>query len=90
MKQRNQIDAFLGADTDFEGKLSFKGSVRVDGRFKGEILTDGTLIVGESASLESIITGTHDPVQSPASHRSSLATNQGCPPLILAEETHSR
>jgi cytoskeletal protein CcmA (bactofilin family) len=59
MKQRNQIDAFLGADTDFEGKLSFKGSVRIDGRFKGEILTDGTLIVGETASLESNIRVSH-------------------------------
>ena len=59
MKQRNQIDAFLGADTDFEGKLSFKGSVRIDGRFKGEILTDGTLIVGETASLESNIRVAH-------------------------------
>ena len=55
MKKRNQINAFLGADTDFDGKLSFKGSVRIDGRFKGEILTDGTLIVGETASLESNI-----------------------------------
>jgi cytoskeletal protein CcmA (bactofilin family) len=59
MKQRDQIDAFLGADTDFEGKLSFKGSVRIDGRFKGEILTDGTLIVGETASLESNIRVSH-------------------------------
>ena len=59
MKQRNQIDAFLGADTDFEGKMSFKGSVRIDGRFKGEILTDGTLIVGETASLESNIRVSH-------------------------------
>jgi cytoskeletal protein CcmA (bactofilin family) len=59
MKQRNQIDAFLSADTDFEGKLSFKGSVRIDGRFKGEILTDGTLIVGETASLESNIRVSH-------------------------------
>ena len=52
MKQRDQINAFLGADTEFEGKLSFKGAVRIDGRFKGEILADGTLIVGETASLE--------------------------------------
>jgi len=52
MKQRDQINAFLGADTEFEGKLSFKGAVRIDGRLKGEILADGTLIVGETASLE--------------------------------------
>ena len=53
-KSQNQdpINAFLGKDTEFEGKLSFSGAVRIDGRFKGEILTDGTLIVGETALLE--------------------------------------
>ena len=52
MKKRDEINAFLGGDTEFEGKLSFRGTVRIDGRFKGEIFTEGTLIVGESASLE--------------------------------------
>jgi cytoskeletal protein CcmA (bactofilin family) len=53
-KSQNQdtINAFLGKDTEFEGKLTFSGAVRIDGRFKGEILTDGTLIVGETALLE--------------------------------------
>jgi cytoskeletal protein CcmA (bactofilin family) len=59
MKQQDQINAFLGADTEFEGKLSFKGAVRIDGRFKGEILADGTLIVGETASLECNIEVSH-------------------------------
>lgn len=51
-QSQDPINAFLGKDTEFEGKLSFSGAVRVDGRFKGEILTDGTLIVGETALLE--------------------------------------
>ena len=59
MKERDQINAFLGADTEFDGKLSFKGTVRIDGRMKGEILADGTLIVGETASLESNIQVSH-------------------------------
>ncbi len=54
-KLKEQINAFLGSDTQFEGKLSFKGVVRIDGRFKGEIDTEGTLIVGETASIESDI-----------------------------------
>ena len=53
MKNKDQINAFLGKDTEFEGKLSFKGFVRIDGRFTGEILTEGTLIVGESAVIRS-------------------------------------
>ena len=52
---RNHINAFLGKDTDFEGKLSFSGAVRVDGIFKGEIFTEGTLIVGETAVIQSDI-----------------------------------
>ncbi len=58
-KGTDQINAFLGKDTKFEGKLSFSGAVRIDGRFKGEILTDGKLIVGETALLECDIQTTH-------------------------------
>ena len=54
-KRKNQITAFLGQDTEFEGNLSFKGMVRIDGRFKGEINTEGTLIVGETAVIDSDI-----------------------------------
>lgn len=54
-KNRDQINAFLGKDTEFEGKLSFSGTVRIDGRFKGEIVSEGTLVVGETAVVESDI-----------------------------------
>lgn len=59
MKNRDQINAFLGKETEFEGKLSFKGAVRIDGRFTGEIYTDGTLIAGESAVMKSEIHVSH-------------------------------
>ncbi|MGD8227128.1 MAG: polymer-forming cytoskeletal protein [Desulfobacteraceae bacterium] len=59
MKKKDQINAFLGKDTEFEGKLSFNGAVRIDGRLKGEILTEGTLIVGESAVIASDIHVSH-------------------------------
>ncbi|MFO7783176.1 MAG: bactofilin family protein [Thermodesulfobacteriota bacterium] len=58
-KKKNEINAFLGRDTEFDGKLSFTGVVRIDGRFQGEILTEGTLIVGESASIDSDIHVSH-------------------------------
>jgi len=58
-KKKNEINAFLGRDTEFDGKLSFTGAVRIDGRFQGEILTEGTLIVGESASIDSDIHASH-------------------------------
>lgn len=59
MKNKDEINAFLGKDTEFEGKLSFKGAVRIDGHFKGEIYTEGTLIVGESAIINSDIHVSH-------------------------------
>lgn len=58
-KNHDQINAFLGKDTEFEGKLSFTGAVRMDCRFKGEILSGGTLIVGESAVVESDVRVSH-------------------------------
>ncbi len=51
-KTKEEMNAFLGEGTEFEGKLSFTGSVRLDGRFKGEIFSEGTLVVGDSASIE--------------------------------------
>jgi cytoskeletal protein CcmA (bactofilin family) len=53
MKRRDEINAFLGKNTEFEGKLSFSGTVRIDGHFKGEILADGTLFIGDDAVVES-------------------------------------
>ena len=54
-KTKAHINAFLGKDTDFEGKLTFSGTVRIDGLFKGEIFTEGTLIVGETGVVQSDI-----------------------------------
>ena len=35
-----------------EGKVTFEGTVRVDGKFKGEFRSSGTLHVGEGAVVE--------------------------------------
>ncbi|MFH1624842.1 MAG: polymer-forming cytoskeletal protein [Pseudomonadota bacterium] len=50
-----EINAFLGRDTDFVGKLVFNGAVRLDGRFSGEIFSNGNLIIGESAVISAEI-----------------------------------
>jgi cytoskeletal protein CcmA (bactofilin family) len=52
---RNEISAFLGKDTEFEGKLTFEGTVQIDGKFTGEVRTQGTLIIGESAKIQAEI-----------------------------------
>jgi len=47
-----ELNALLGQGSEFEGKLVFEGAVRIDGRFKGEILSEGTLMLGEHAEFE--------------------------------------
>ena len=46
-----EITALLGRGTHFEGKLHFEGRVRIDGTFRGEVRSDGILIIGEGADV---------------------------------------
>jgi len=48
----DDVKAFMGSGTEFEGKLVFSGSVRVDGHFRGDILGGGMLISGEGSRIE--------------------------------------
>ena len=49
---KGDIKAFLGAGSSFEGKLEFEDIVRLDGNFIGEILSRGTLIIGQEANVK--------------------------------------
>ncbi len=51
-----EIIAFLGKGTEFKGVLSYEGTVRIDGKIEGEIITKGTLVVGESAVINAEVT----------------------------------
>ncbi len=53
--QKEEINTLLGVGTEFQGKLTFEGAVRVDGRFTGEIQSDGMLIIGEKAHVQAEI-----------------------------------
>ncbi len=48
-------NALLGKGSEFEGKLTFEGTVHIDGRFTGEIFSEGTLIIGEGAEVQAEI-----------------------------------
>jgi cytoskeletal protein CcmA (bactofilin family) len=50
------VTTLLGKGSEFEGKLSFEGTVRVDGKLAGEIFTDDVLIVGEGAEVNAEVT----------------------------------
>ena len=51
----NEIIAFLGKGTEFKGVITYHGTIRIDGHVEGEIITEGTLIVGESAIINAEI-----------------------------------
>ncbi len=48
----DKITGFFDRDTEFQGDLSFKGSFRIDGHFKGKITSDSLLIIGEEGKVE--------------------------------------
>jgi cytoskeletal protein CcmA (bactofilin family) len=52
MPQTGEMNAVLGRGSAFEGKLTFEGTVRIEGKFKGEIHTADTLVIGEGARVE--------------------------------------
>lgn len=52
---RGPISGLLEKGCEFEGKLTFEGTVRINGKFNGEIFSEGTLIVGEGAALDAKI-----------------------------------
>ena len=47
--------AYLGSDTIYEGRLTFKGTVRVEGKFTGDIASEGTLNVGKDAQVSGLV-----------------------------------
>ncbi len=50
------LNALLGRGSEFEGKLTFEGTVRIDGKFNGTIVTNDVLVVGEGAKVQAEIT----------------------------------
>ena len=47
----DQIKAYMGKDTVLNGSLNYDGTVRIDGKFEGKVITEDTLIIGESGHL---------------------------------------
>jgi cytoskeletal protein CcmA (bactofilin family) len=50
-----EITALLGRGTHFEGKLHFEGRLRIDGSFRGQILGNEVLVLGDGADVEAEI-----------------------------------
>jgi cytoskeletal protein CcmA (bactofilin family) len=50
-----EINTLLGRGSEFEGKLTFEGTVRIDGKLSGEVFSDDVLVVGEGAMVHAEI-----------------------------------
>ncbi len=50
-----QVTALMDQGASFEGRLTFEGTVRIGGTYRGEIFTNDTLIIDPGAHVESQI-----------------------------------
>jgi len=50
-----KISGFIDKDTEIIGDIKFKENFRIDGIFKGKILSGGGLIIGETGEVEADI-----------------------------------
>jgi cytoskeletal protein CcmA (bactofilin family) len=51
----NGVTAFIDESSEIEGKYTFSGVVLLNGRFKGEIISSDTLIIGEKGVINATI-----------------------------------
>ena len=49
------LNGFMDEGTELTGELRFKDTFRIDGRVKGKIVSENTLVVGEAAKIEADI-----------------------------------
>ncbi len=54
-QNEESVQAHLGKGSRVEGKLTFEGSVRIDGYVEGEILAQDAVVVGDSAVISAQI-----------------------------------
>jgi cytoskeletal protein CcmA (bactofilin family) len=50
-----QVTALLDQGCAFDGRLTFEGTVRIGGQFRGEIFTNDTLVVNPGARVDAQI-----------------------------------
>jgi cytoskeletal protein CcmA (bactofilin family) len=54
-RPQGEINTLLGRGSEFQGKLTFEGTVRIDGKLSGEIFSEDVLVVGEGAQVSAEI-----------------------------------
>ncbi len=62
-KETNKLESFLGANSNFKGELSLKGTLRIDGQVDGSldadcvILSESAVVKGEIKAKKIIVGG---------------------------------
>lgn len=54
-KKEERTNSIIGPGAEFKGNLKDKEGIRVDGRFEGEIETEGIVTIGEDAGVQANI-----------------------------------
>ncbi|MCP3102992.1 bactofilin BacM [Myxococcus sp. K15C18031901] len=54
-QRSGEVHTLLGKGSEFEGKLTFEGQVRIDGKFQGQIITKDVLVIGDGAKVQAEI-----------------------------------
>jgi len=52
---QGNLVGFVGQNCTITGTLNFNGTMRIDGRIEGQIVTTGTLVVGEGGQIHADI-----------------------------------
>ena len=50
--KRNDFNGFLDSGSHFEGELRFENSFRIDGKFRGQVVSEGDLMIGEGGEID--------------------------------------
>lgn len=50
-----KIDSIIGEYAEFKGVISLDGTIKIDGKFEGEILSRGNIIVGKNGTVKANI-----------------------------------
>ncbi|EKJ85472.1 polymer-forming cytoskeletal protein [Leptospira bourretii] len=52
---KDSINSVIGPGSIFEGKFYIAGSLRIDGKFEGDIKTEDALVIGETGKVKTNI-----------------------------------
>ena len=55
IKGAEDLNGFLDEGTEFSGEMRFRDVLRIDGRANGRIVSDNTLIIGETGQVDAEI-----------------------------------